>query len=44
MQRTHSNVPTAKNFKVCQSDEKVMATLFWDAEGIIRVKASAFVT
>ena len=46
MQRTHSNVLTAKKFKVCHSDGKVMATLCWDAEGIIHTefKPSAFVS
>jgi hypothetical protein len=35
MQWKHLNFLIAKKFKVCQSAGKVMASLFWDAEGAI---------
>jgi hypothetical protein len=38
MQWKHLTFLTAKNFKVCQSAGKVKASVFWDAEEVIRVE------
>jgi hypothetical protein len=34
----HLTFLTAKKFKVCQSPGKIMASVFWDAEGVIHVE------
>jgi Transposase. len=38
MQRKNLTFLTAKKFKVCQYAGKVMASVFWDAKGVIHVE------
>jgi hypothetical protein len=38
MQWKHPTYLRAKKFKVCQSAGKVMASVFWDAKGVIHVE------
>ena len=38
MQYGHKNSPAPKTFKVVASARKVLLTIFWDMEGIVRIK------
>ena len=38
MQYRHKNSPAPKNFKVVASARKVLLTMFWDMEGIVRIE------
>jgi hypothetical protein len=40
MQWKHLTFLTVKKFKVCRSAGKVMASVFWDADGVIHVEGA----